>query len=456
MAKRIVVLGGGFAGMEATIELERRLGRDAEIVLVSEENFLLFTPLLPQIASSNINPRHIVQTIRDIRGNRRFVFRRDTVTRIDPVARRITMAEGSIDYDVLVIALGSRSDYFKTPGAAEHTWDFKTLEDAVVLRERVLDLCEHADHTADAAMRRQLLTFVIVGGGYTGVELVAELRDLMFRYVTRRFRGIAPAEIRLLLLEATPEILRTIAPRLKAHALHRLSGHGIEVRTAARVTRCSEDAVEINGTETIPTATIVWTAGVRANPCVEALPGPHDRAGRAVVNPFLQLAGFPEIFVAGDGAAAAVGAPERMGQAGQQLGHQTGPSSAQQVTPQVAPPGTQQVAPQVAPVAMAQGSVAAANAERFLRGQPFEPYRYHDKGMLVSLGMNYAVVSIGALKFSGYFAWLFWNAVHLYKLVGLKKQLQVASDWMLGTVFPRDASIIRRQRRCRICAKAGG
>lgn len=186
MARRIVVLGGGFGGMQAIKELGRRLARDtdSEILLISEQNFLLFTPLLPQIASSNINPRHIVQTIRDIRGRRRFGFRRDTVTAIDPLAQRLQLVSETLDYDVLVIALGSRSDYFHTPGAPEHTWNFKSLEDAVVLRERVLDLCEHADHTQDAGARRAMLTFV--GGGYTGVELVAELRDLMFRYVIRR------------------------------------------------------------------------------------------------------------------------------------------------------------------------------------------------------------------------------------------------------------------------------
>src|SRR5665213_106847 len=422
MGKRIVVLGGGFGGVQATIELERRLGRDAEIVLVSEENFLLFTPLLPQIASSNIDPRHIVQTIREIRGKRRFVFRRDTVVAIDPAARRLTLAEGSLDYDVLVVALGSRTDYFGTPGAPAHTWDFKTLEDANVLRERVLDLCEHADHTADDAARRALLTFAIVGGGYTGVELVAELRDLLFRYVTRKYRGIVRSEVRLILLEAGPEILRTIPPRLKAHALHRLSGYGIEVRTGARVTGCGPDGVEVNGNETIPTATIIWTAGVRANACVEALPGPHDRAGRAIVNPSLQIEGYPEIFVTGDGAPAA------------------------------SSPNNQQIAPQLAPVAMSQGTLAAVNVDRFLRGEPLETYKYSDKGMLVSLGMNYAVVSIGPLRFSGYIARLFWNAVHLYKLVGFKKQVQVAMDWMLGAVFPRDGSIMRRQRRCRICS----
>jgi len=439
LARRVVVLGGGFGGLQAAIGLDRLLAKEDEIVLVSEQNFLLFTPLLPQIASSRINPRHIVQTVRDIRGKRRFGFRRDTVASIDVSARRVNFAASlasgagpfeTIDYDALVIALGSRSAYFGIDGASENTWDFKTLEDAVVLRDHVLDMCEHADHTTDEAARRDLLRFVIVGGGYTGVELITELSDFFTEYVLRKYRGIRAGDVQLIVVEATPEILRGISERLKAHALGRLNARGIEVRTSAKVTRCGEDFVEINGVERIRSATIVWTAGVRANPLVEALPGPHDRVGRAVVNSGLQLEGHPEVFVTGD-SAAAVTAP----------------------------------APQVAPVAIAQGEIAARNVAHFLRGEALEPYTYKNQGMLVSLGMDYAVVSIGRLQFSGYFAWLFWNAVHLYKLVGLKKQLQVAIDWLLGTVFPRDASILRRPVRCRICegtaqerlrARAGG
>ena len=424
MGRRVVVLGGGFGGLQAAIGLERLLPKEDEILLVSEQNFLLFTPLLPQIVSSKINPRHIVQTIRDIRGKRRFGFRRDTVASIDLNARRVNLASGAgagppeaIEYDALVIALGSHSEYFGISGARENSWDFKTLENAVVLRDHVLDMCEHADHTTDETARREMLRFVVVGGGYTGVELVTELSDFFSEYVTRKYRGIRPEDVQLIVLEATPEILRGISERLKAHALRRLRTRGIEVRTTARVTRCGENFVEINGSEIIRSGTIVWTAGVRANALVEALPGPHDRVGRAVVNSALQLAGHREVFVTGDSAAA-----------------ETAPG-----------------APLVAPVAIAQGGLAARNVAHFLRGETLEAYTYKNQGMLVSLGMDYAVVSIGRLQFSGYFAWLFWNAVHLYKLVGLKKQLQVSVDWMLGTVFPRDASILRRPTRCRIC-----
>ncbi len=417
--KRIVVLGAGFGGLQATIELERIFRRelDKEILLVNDQNFFLFTPLLPQIASSYINPRHIVQAVRDIRGRRRFRFQRDDVRSIDLKERRVELASGTVPYDYLVVALGSRTDYFNVSGGSEHTWDFKTLEDAVVLRERILDLCEHADHTADTVARQQMLTFVVVGGGYTGVELVCEMHDFLFHYVARRYRGISAVEVRLIVLEAAAEVLRGVHPKLAAHAHRRLKVEGIEVRLGARATRCLPGSVEVNGSETIAADTVVWAAGVRAHELVEALPGPHDRIGRAVVNEHLQLDSYPEVLVVGDSAAAITAAE----------------------------------APRVAPVAIAQGRLAACNIAHLERSETLESYRYVAEGMLVSLGMNHAVVNVSGIRFSGYLAWLFWNAVHLFKLVGLKKQLQVIVDWSLAMIFPRDASIVRRPRRCKLC-----
>ncbi len=417
--KRIVVLGAGFGGLQATIELDRLFRRNSEIeiLLISEQNYFLFTPLLPQIASSYINPRHIVQAVRDIRGRRHFGFRRDEVRAIDVGGRRIELSSWSMTYDYLVVALGSHSDYFGVPGARDNTWDFKSLENAVVLRERIIDLCEHADHTPDLAARRRMLTFVVVGGGYTGVELVAEMHDFLFGYVTRRYRGLSPNEVRLVVLEAEQEILRGVHPKLAEHAQRRLLVEGIEIRLKTKATRCFLDAIEVNHSEIIPAETVIWTAGVRAHSMVEALPGPHDRIGRAVVNEYLQIEGHPEVFVVGDSCAAT----------------------------------TALAAPRVAPVAIAHGRLVARNIAHVERGEPLESYRYVSQGALISLGMNHAVVDIMGIKFSGYFAWLFWNAVHLFKLVGFKKQLQVSIDWLLGVIFPRDASIIRRPRRCRLC-----
>lgn len=418
--KRFVVLGSGFAGMQAVVELERLFhdSPEYEILLVSDQNFVLFTPLLPQIASSQIDPRHIAQAIRDVRGSRRFRFLRSTVQSINLQERSVQTSAGPVAYDSLVIALGSRTNYFNTPGVREHTYDFKTLEDAVVLREHILDLCEHADHVADAAERRRLLTIAVVGGGYTGVELLTDLQDFLFNYAARRYRGLSRDSFRLLLIEATGYILATIHPRLRAHAMRRLGREGIEILYDSRVTRCFEEGVEINGKEKIPAATVVWTAGVHAHKLVESLPGAHDRAGRACVNEFLQLDNFPEVFMAGDSALV----PETN-------------------------------APQVAPVAIGHGKIAARNLAHRERNEPLESYRYISEGMLVSLGARDAVVSVAGFQIHGYFAWLFWNAVHLYKLVSLKKQFQVALDWSLATVFPRDAAIIRRPRACKLCEK---
>ena len=417
--KRIVVVGAGFGGLQAVTDLDRVFGRDrdVEILLLSDQNYLLFTPLLPQIASSYTDPRHIVQAVREIRGRRNFRFRRESVRAVDAANRRVIVDSGPLEYDALIVASGSRTEFFNTPGARENSWDYKSLQHAVELRERIIDLCEHADHTADSAARRSMLTFVVVGGGYTGIELVTEMRDFLFGYAARKYRGINASEIRLIVLEAAPDLLRGIGPKLAAHARKRLDVSGIEVRVSTRVTRVFENSVEINGNETLAADTIIWTAGVRASELIESLPGPHDRIGRAVVNAHLQLEGHPEIFIVGD-SAAAVNAQE---------------------------------APRVAPVAIEQGRIAARNIGHLWGGEPLETYEYASKGMLVSLGMNYAVVRIAGIQISGYFAWLFWNAVHLYKLVGVKKQLQVAGDWMLGLIFPRDAAIVRSPRRCKLC-----
>lgn len=422
--KSIVVLGSGFAGMQAVIDLERlfRKSPEYEILLISDQNYVLFTPLLPQIASSQIDPRHIAQAVRDVRGHRRFRFLRDTVRAIDLANRRIDAASGAIAYDSLVIALGSRTNYFNVPGAREHTCEFKSLEDSIALRERILDLCEHADHITDENARRALLTFAVVGGGYTGVELLTDMRDFLFDYVARHFRTISKDTIRLILVEASDSILNGIHPLLRAHAMKRLQSEGIEILYNSRVTRCFEGGIEIHQKENLQAATIIWTAGVRAHEVVEALPDPHDRAGRAQVNEYLQMENFPEVFVAGD---CAIASPED---------------------------GTPENVPQVAPVAISHGKIAARNLAHRERKEPLESYRYVSQGMLVSLGARDAVVSVGGIQFHGSFAWLFWNAVHLYKLVSLKKQFQVAVDWSLGTIFPRDAVLFRRPRACKLCA----
>lgn len=418
---RVVVLGGGFGGMEAIRVLERRLGQreDIDLLLVSDQNYLLFTPLLPQIASSRVEPRHIIQPVRDIRARRRFRFLRDRVVGIDLKERRVHLAEGDVTYDFLVVALGGVTQTFGVPSVEEHAFFFKALEDAVILRDHVIDLAEHADHERDPRRRRELLTVCIVGGGYTGVELVAELHDFFGRYVIPRYRGIESGDPHFLLLEAGGEILRGVHPILARRARAKLQRDGIEVRLEAKVTGVEATGVEINGRKFERVALVVWVAGVRGHSALEGLGLPVDQAGRIIVNPFLQFPDLPDVLGVGDTVAVA-GHPE--------------------------------ASVAIIPVAIAHGRLAAQNIVNRLAGRPLVPIDFSPKGMLVSLGMNDAVVDLMGIKFSGYFAWLFWNAVHLYKLVGFRKQLQVALDWALTQVFPRDSAIIRRPPRCSICA----
>lgn len=417
---RIVVLGAGFGGLEAVVELERRFRDDSsvELLLVNENNFFLFTPLLPQIVSSYIEPRHIVQSIRDIRRHRRFRFLRARVTGLDLANRRVSTTVGELSYDYLVIALGSVPKFFGIEGA-EHCYTVHSLEDAVVLRDHILDLLEHADHESDPDRRRQLLTFVIVGGGYTGVELVAELHDLIYRHVGPRYRGIPLAEVKLLLLEAVSEILVGVDPELAAWARRKLEREGIELRTQARVTRVAPGQVGVNGSETIEAGLVIWAAGVCAHPLLDSLPVEKNKAGRLLVTPQLHLPDYPRVFAIGDNAVVRGAPPEQT--------------------------------PQIAPVAIEQARLAAENVARAVSRQHYASFEFEPKGMLVSLGMNFAVVNLKGFKLSGYTAWLLWNAIHLLKLVGLKKQLQVALDWSLAMLFPRDTTIIRQPRRCRLC-----
>jgi len=406
--------------MEAMRVLDKRLGHrtDVELLLISDKNYLLFTPLLPQVASSLVEPRHIVQPIRDIRGARHFRFRRDRVERIDLATRRVLLAEGVVDYDRLVIALGGVTPTFNIPGVESHALEYKALEDAILLRDHVIDLAEHADHEPDPAARRRMLTVCVVGGGYTGVELIAELQDFFESYVVLRYRGIDPGDYRLLLLEAGQEILRGVHPTLAEKARERLWHAGIEIRTGARVTRVTAGAVEIEGSETIPVGLTVWAAGVKGHPILAGLASERDRLGRVIVNAHLRLPGHPEVYGVGD-AVTIEGRPE--------------------------------ASIPIIPAALAHARLAAENIVAELAGRPPRTIEFAPQGMLVSLGEKHAVVEVMGVRFSGYPAWLFWNALHLYKLVGFRKQVQVALDWSLARWFPRDSAIMRQPQRCAVC-----
>ena len=421
---KIVVLGSGFGGMEAVLELEEKLGKrdDVSITLVSSQNFTLFTPLLPQVVSSFIEPRHIEQEVRDIRRDKNFTFIRDNVVGFDLQRKIVKLSELDLPYDYLVIALGSTTNYFKVPGAEENTFPVKTLQDSIELRDHIIDILEHADHEGNSGYKRELLTFVVVGGGYTGVEVVTELHDFLHGDKVKSYRGIDCKDVRIVLVEAGEKVLEGFDPTLADRAQKRLLKEGIEIRTKSTVTRCFTNGIEINNKEIIKAGIVIWAAGVRANPVLESLPVKKGKFGRILVNDYLQVPDSPEIYAIGDNAMLERGNPGKSSQP-------------------------------IAPVAIHQGRVAAQNIVNTIGNKSPVEYSFAPQGMLVSLGTNDAVITIKGRRFSGFFAWLFWNAVHLLKLVGFKKQVQVFLDWMLATAFPRDSAILRFPQRCPICAK---
>jgi len=408
-AQRVVVLGAGFGGLYAARALERQLRTEARvaILLLDARNFHLFSPMLHEVASGSVEPRHVVWPIRALGSKGRLTFERREVRSIDPERRTVLTDRGEVGYDYLVIALGSTTNTFGIKGAEEKAFTFKTLTDAVRLRNHILEMFEQADLEPDPEQRKRLLRFVLAGAGCTGVELAAELNDLARRTLARHYPRLDPREVRIVLAEASGRIIPCVSDRLADLALEKLRRRGIEVRLHAPVVGVSDGGVEMADGEILPTTTIIWTAGVKANPVVEALPVEKDKLGRVRVDEYLELPPFPGVFVIGDAASCW-------------------------------DPRSQAPLPPTAQVAVQQARCAAANIARGIRGQGKEPFVYRHRGDLVSLGAGDGVGEVAGLAFSGLPAWLLWRSVFLAQLTGWKNRIRVALDWLIGSLFERD------------------
>jgi NADH dehydrogenase len=317
--------------------------------------------------------------------------------------------QGEVGYDSLVIALGSTTNYFGVRGAAEHAVPFKTLRDAVRLRNHLLEMFEQADLERDPEGRRRLLTFVVVGAGCTGAELATEIHDLIRGPLAKSYPRLDVREARLVVLEATGRIIPCVSDRLAALALEKLRRKGIEIRLQAPVVGVGDGTVELADGQVFPTATVIWTAGVKASPVVEALPVEKDKLGRVVVDETLQVPGFPGVFVIGDSAHSWDGR-------------------------------LQAALPPTAQVAVQQARCVARNIARELQGEGKQPFVYRHQGDLVSLGAGDGVGETAGLAFSGLPAWLLWRSVHLARLIGWKNRVRVALDWIIASLFTRDLS----------------
>jgi NADH dehydrogenase len=397
----VVIIGGGFGGLFAARQLARVPVR---VTLIDRRNFHLFQPLLYQVATGGLSPANIAAPLRSVLKKQKNVrVLLAEATDIDVAHRQVVLSDGRLDYDTLIVAAGSQHSYFGHDEWEKFAPGLKTVEDATEIRRRVLVAFEAAERETDPAARQEWLTFVIVGGGPTGVELAGAVGELAHHTLRKNFRSIDPTTTRILLLEGTDRVLPPYPPPLSAKAARALHRLGVTVWTGAFVTGIEPEAVVVkrgDHTERLATHTILWTAGVSGSPLGRALGratgAQVDRPGRVQVQPDLTLPGNPEIFVIGDLA--------------------------------FPPPGTPPW-PGVAQVAMQQGKYAARLIEQRLRGQTLAPFHYRNLGSLAVIGRNHAVADFGRMRFSGFFAWLLWLFVHLINLVGFDNRLLVLMQW---------------------------
>jgi NADH:quinone reductase (non-electrogenic) len=407
--KRVVIVGGGFAGLSAARGLGREPG--VEVTLLDRRNYHLFQPLLYQVATAGLSPADIAAPIRSLLSrfaNTRVL--RSEVRDVDLVAREVKTEHESFGYDYLVLACGSRHSYFGHEEWEEFAPGLKTIEQATEIRRRVLSAFEEAEKETEVRRRRALLTFVIVGGGPTGVELAGAIGEMSRFTLARDFRRIDPKLARIVLIEAEPRILPALDAALASRAVRDLESLGVQVWTHSKVTRVDAQGVEI-GAERIESATVLWAAGVRSDDLSQRLGVALARGGRVPVGPDLALASHPEVFVAGDQA-------EGRTESGGDL-------------------------PALAPVALQQGRFVAEQIRNDLHGRPRGKFHYVDRGTLATIGRSRAVGEIRGWHVRGLLAWLIWLFVHVYYLIGFRNRALVVFQWAWSYFrFRRGARLI--------------
>lgn len=392
----VVIVGGGFGGLAAA----RALGEaNVTVTLVDRQNHHLFQPLLYQVAMAGLAPNEIAAPIRSIlRNSGNTTVLLAEVISIDLAEKHVALAEGpDVTYDFLILAPGARTHYFGHAQWERYAPGLKSIDDAVEIRRRVLLAFEAAEREPDAAQRARLLSFIVIGGGPTGVELAGAIAELARYALGRDFRRARPTETRVLLVEGGERVLATFDPSLSESAVLQLSELGVHVRTGSIVERIGDEGVVLRSGEVLAASTVVWAAGVASSPLIAALGVETDRMGRAKINEDCSLPGQPNVFVIGD-AAYLLGSDDKP-------------------------------LPGVSPVAMQMGRHVARSIVGSLTSEPRKPFRYVDKGSMATIGRSRAIAQVGTLKLSGLLAWLAWLLVHIWYLIGFRNRLLVLFDW---------------------------
>ena len=408
---KIVIAGGGFAGLSAAMYLDKTLARRAEmdVTLVSRDNFVLFTPMLHEVAAGDLHPGDIVNPLRRVLRHVNIV--EAEVRGIDLDARVVRCVAGlarrpiEVEFDHLLLGLGSETNFFDLPGVGEWAVTMKTLTDAALLRNRIVALLEDATIETDDAVRRRLLTFVAAGGGFAGVETIGALNDFV-REAVRYYPALSETLIRVVVVHPERVLLPELGEELGMYAQRKLSERKVELITGARVERYDGSVVELSNGTVIPAETLLWTAGVRPSPVIEALPCGRAK-GRLLVDEFLRVPEVPGVWAAGDSAAVPNG-----------------------TTGDVHPPTAQH--------ASREGRTAARNIEATILGRRLTSFVYSSRGQLATIGRHTGVAKVCGVKFSGFVAWWLWRTVYLMKLPRLTKKLRVVLSWTLDLFFGKD------------------
>jgi len=412
MRPRVVIAGAGFGGLTCARALKHAL---VDVLLVDRNNYHLFTPLLYQVASALLDPGEIARPVRQlIRPLRNADFLQASITGVDLDGRRLLTDHGPIPYDYLVLATGAQSDYFGNPSLAAHTIGLKDLDEGLAVRNRILAQFEASRWTDDPGRRRMLLTFVIVGGGPTGVEMAGAVSELIRLVLRKDYKDLDTNEVRVVLIEAAPYVLGAFVPSLRAAALRSLEHKGIEVMLNAKVEAVTQSSVKLEGGEEFPAGMVIWTAGVKASAVGKATGAQLVRQDRIKVDPTLQVPGHPVVFVIGD-------------LAGAENGHAR--------------------LPMLIPVAMQAGRHVAESIKGLAGTGGASAFRYKDPGIMATIGRNSAVAQIRGFHFSGFIGWVIWLTVHLINVISFRSRLVVLINWAWEYLFyDRPVRIIVRAR----------
>lgn len=425
--KKILVLGGGFAGLECTRKLESYFKNDIDIILVSEDNFLLFTPMLPQVASGMIETRHIIMPIRTL--CEKATFYEGKIRNIDPFGKIVNLwgtseKRGlSLHYDYLVLALGSQTNFFGLTNVEQNAFTMKTLNDAVMLRNRVIDMLEQAENETDPIRKKSLLTFVIAGAGFAGIETSGELLDFILD-ATKYYPNIQRKDLRVIVVEAMSGILPGFTEKLAKFAKEKLIERGIDIQLNTAITSFDGDEILVKELKdknnesdeqlevrSILTRTLIWTAGVTPVNTIKRSVFKTER-GKIIVNEYLQVPEYPEVFAIGD------------------VCH-------------VINPETQKSFPPTAQIAEAQGKIAANNLRAIIKNKEKKKFEYKSRGQMAIIGKRSGIASIFGMSVSGFWAWWLWRNVYLSKIPKFDKRFRVWMDWFVDQFFDRDISRLK-------------